>query len=99
MTMPLIRSNGSSSQYHAGPWLHTVKLQKSQVYLVEHDSSHAVLSTSDDSEGLPWHRVIRSDGRVAPRPSADEQIKRLREEHVEVVDGRVNLSRFQWTEQ
>lgn len=58
-----------------------------------------VLSTSIDSEHLPWHRVIRADGRIAPRPSADEQIRRLRAEQVDVVDGKVNLSRFQWSEQ
>lgn len=57
-----------------------------------------VLSTSGDIEDLPWHRVIRADGRIAPRPSADEQIKRLRAECIEVVDGRVDLLRFQWSE-
>ena len=58
-----------------------------------------VLSTSDDSEYLPWHRVIRADGRIAPRPSANEQIKRLQAEGIEVIEGRVDLSRFQWSEQ
>ncbi|MCY4093716.1 MAG: MGMT family protein [Gammaproteobacteria bacterium] len=57
-----------------------------------------ILSTSDDIDRLPWHRVIRADGRIAPRPSADEQIKRLQAECIEVVDGRVNLSRFQWSD-
>ena len=55
-----------------------------------------VLSQADDGENLPWHRVIRADGRIAPRPSADEQIKRLRSEKVTVIDGRVNLAEFQW---
>lgn len=58
-----------------------------------------VLSTSDDAAALPWHRVIRADGRIAPRPSAGEQIERLQAECVEVIDGRVNLSRYQWSEQ
>ena len=57
-----------------------------------------VLSNSGETDCLPWHRVIRADGRIAPRLSADEQIKRLRAECVEVINGRVNLSRFQWSE-
>ncbi|MCY3858892.1 MAG: MGMT family protein [Gammaproteobacteria bacterium] len=55
-----------------------------------------VLSTSDDSDCLPWHRVIRADGRIAPRPSAHLQMERLRAEGVAVVDGKVNLSKYQW---
>lgn len=50
-----------------------------------------VLSENTDP-GLPWHRVLRSDGRVAfPRGSThfEEQCRRLRAEGVEVVDGRV----------
>lgn len=42
--------------------------------------------------GLPWHRVVRADGRIAFVPDsaqAQEQIQRLRAEGVEVVDGRV----------
>jgi methylated-DNA-protein-cysteine methyltransferase related protein len=37
---------------------------------------------------LPWWRVVRADGRVAPHKPA-EQTTRLRAEGVEVVDGRV----------
>src|SRR5690606_9709712 len=42
--------------------------------------------------GLPWHRVLRSDGRIAfPEGSRGwrEQARRLRAEGVEVVAGRV----------
>jgi methylated-DNA-protein-cysteine methyltransferase-like protein len=42
--------------------------------------------------GLPWHRVLRSDGRVAlPEGSRGyrEQCQRLRAEGVTVVNGRV----------
>ena len=42
--------------------------------------------------GLPWHRVVRGDGRIAfPASSADaiEQVGRLLGEGVEVRDGRV----------
>lgn len=42
--------------------------------------------------GLPWHRVLRSDGRIAfPAGSEgyDEQVRRLRAEGVAVEAGRV----------
>src|SRR5689334_21592824 len=50
-----------------------------------------LLSTNDDPN-LPWHRVLRSDGRIAFPAGSDgfvEQTARLRAEGVEVVDGRV----------
>ena len=50
-----------------------------------------VLSNNDDPT-LPWHRVLRSDGRIAfPSDSEGyaEQIQRLRAEGVAVEGGRV----------
>ena len=50
-----------------------------------------VLSGNTDP-GLPWHRVLRSDGRIAlPEGSREhrEQCRRLRSEGVTVVNGRV----------
>ncbi len=50
-----------------------------------------VLSENDDPQ-LPWHRVLRSDGRIAlPTGSAgfDRQVERLRAEGLMVVAGRV----------
>ena len=50
-----------------------------------------LLSLNDDPR-LPWHRVLRSDGRIAfPRESVQfvEQSQRLRAEGVQVLDGRV----------
>ena len=44
--------------------------------------------------GLPWHRILRSDGRIAfPKDSPDflHQSQRLRAEGVDVRDGRVRL--------
>jgi alkylated DNA nucleotide flippase Atl1 len=41
-----------------------------------------------DGDDLPWHRVLRADGRCAPH-LAREQLARLRAEGVAVVDGRV----------
>lgn len=46
--------------------------------------------------GLPWHRVIRADGRIAfPAGSVEwvEQSERLRAEGVQVIEGRVKLVR------
>lgn len=37
---------------------------------------------------LPWWRVVRSDGRLAPHKPRDQQ-RRLRAEGVDVVGGRV----------
>ena len=53
-----------------------------------------ILSESDG--GLPWHRVLRSDGRIAFPPGSpdfDEQVQRLRAEGVRVENGRVKLRR------
>lgn len=43
---------------------------------------------------LPWHRIVRSDGRIAFPPGSPEfheQCQRLRAEGVDVVAGRVRL--------
>lgn len=50
-----------------------------------------LLSENDDPD-LPWHRVLRSDGRIAmPQGSTgfEEQTRRLRAEGVPVEQGRV----------
>lgn len=54
-----------------------------------------ILSENADPK-LPWHRVLRSDGRIAfPEGSKGyrEQSQRLRAEGVTVVKGRVRLPR------
>ncbi len=54
-----------------------------------------VLGENADPQ-LPWHRVLRSDGRIAfPEGSAGfrEQCQRLRSEGVSVVRGRVQKLR------
>jgi len=51
-----------------------------------------VLSMNADP-ALPWHRVLRADGRIAfPEGSAQwrEQVQRLRAEGLEVRGGRVS---------
>ena len=52
-----------------------------------------ILSENDDSM-LPWHRVLRSDGRIAfpvDSPGFVEQCQRLRVEGVDVRNGRVRM--------
>ena len=54
-----------------------------------------VLSTNTDRT-LPWHRVVRSDGRIAFPEGSDgfrEQSRRLRSEGVAVSNGRVLMAR------
>ncbi len=54
-----------------------------------------VLSTNADPK-LPWHRVLRSDGRIAfpvGSPEHDEQVQRLRAEGVVVEGGKVRGQR------
>jgi len=46
---------------------------------------------------LPWHRVLRAGGALAPREGAREQRRRLRAEGVPLDRaGRVDLARFRW---
>jgi methylated-DNA-protein-cysteine methyltransferase-like protein len=52
-----------------------------------------VLSTNEDAT-LPWHRVVRADGRIAFPPGSKgfrEQQRRLRAEGVRVTTGRVRM--------
>lgn len=50
-----------------------------------------ILATNTDP-GLPWHRVVRADGRIAfpvDSPAWHQQVERLRAEGVAVSGGRV----------
>ena len=52
-----------------------------------------VLAQNDDP-ALPWHRIVRSDGRIAfptGSPGFEEQTRRLRGEGVELRNGRVRI--------
>ena len=54
-----------------------------------------LLSRSDDPD-LPWHRVLRSDGRIAFPPDSTgfrEQQRRLQAEGITVRNGRVHGQR------
>lgn len=52
-----------------------------------------VLGQNEDP-AVPWHRILRSDGRIAFPPGSpgfEEQARRLRAEGVEVRNGRVRI--------
>lgn len=52
-----------------------------------------ILSENPDPH-LPWHRILRSDGRIAFPPGSmesREQAQRLRAEGVQVENGRVRM--------
>ena len=55
-------------------------------------AARAVGNILSRSEGLPWWRVVRSDGRLVARHGA-EQRSRLEKEGVRVVNGKVALKR------
>ncbi|WP_375499688.1 MGMT family protein [uncultured Jatrophihabitans sp.] len=48
-----------------------------------------------DGGTVPWHRVVRVDGSLAPH-LLDEQRQRLLSEGVRFVGARVDLTRFRW---
>ena len=48
---------------------------------------------------VPWHRVIRSSGRIAFEPGSaafDEQSKRLLKEDVAIIGGRIDMRKYRW---
>lgn len=50
---------------------------------------------------LPWHRILRADGRIAfPKGSKpyQQQIRRLRQEGVTVIGGEVDLQSHRWVD-
>lgn len=56
-----------------------------------------VLRDAPAALALPWHRVLRSDGRIAFPPGSRghaEQARRLRAEGVRVANGRVAAAGF-----
>ncbi|MEO5629447.1 MAG: MGMT family protein [Thermomonas sp.] len=56
----------------------------------------ARLLANHSGTGLPWHRILRSDGRIAfptDSPGFLEQAQRLRAEGVDVRVGRVRMPR------
>ncbi|HWM29672.1 MAG TPA: methylated-DNA--[protein]-cysteine S-methyltransferase [Woeseiaceae bacterium] len=59
---------------------------------------YALKHVPDDLE-VPWHRVIRSSGRLAFDDNTrafKRQVKRLSMEDVPVLKGRVNMRKYRW---
>lgn len=59
------------------------------------------LHRNPDPETIPCHRVVNARGELAEAfafGGAGRQAELLMSEGVEVVDGRVDLERFRWTE-
>ena len=55
------------------------------------------LRTLPEGSRLPWHRVLKANGEISPRPSAGTQRRRLGREGVRFdARGRVDLSRYGW---
>lgn len=57
------------------------------------------LGKAPDRMTLPWYRVLNAQGRISiPKGSRvrDEQIRRLTDEGVVVVDGCVDMRRYHW---
>ena len=57
------------------------------------------LAKAPDRGSLPWHRILKTDGKIAlPVGSTGrkEQIRRLEEEGVLVEKERVDMKKFQW---
>src|SRR5579859_4633965 len=59
------------------------------------------LGALEDDRGIPWHRVVNSDGKISARdyPEAVETQRALLEREKVAFDarGRIPLDRFQWT--
>lgn len=59
----------------------------------------SLLKQLPPNSSLPWHRVINAQGRISLPPDSPEglaQMRRLRDEGVTVVDGKISLARFGW---
>lgn len=57
------------------------------------------MSQLPDKSKLPWHRVINSQGKISlppGSPSHDEQIKRLKAEGIEVINGKIKMSVYRY---
>lgn len=50
-------------------------------------------------QGVPWHRVINSQGKISFAPGTDkfqQQLDLLQDEQVVVIGGKIKLKDFQW---
>lgn len=52
-----------------------------------------------ENHDVPWHRVIQTTGKIAfdlGTPQYDEQKKRLLQENVAVISGRIDMQKYRW---
>lgn len=52
-----------------------------------------------DGHDVPWHRVVQASGKIAfdkATPAFKEQSKRLLEEDVPVLNGRIDMQKYRW---
>ena len=57
------------------------------------------LRSLPEGHNVPWHRVLRASGRIAFQKGSRgyrEQRKRLLEEGIAVIAGRVDMQRYRW---
>lgn len=54
-----------------------------------------ILSGLPPNTGLPWHRVVNSQGKIT-NPAKDRQQSRLAQEGVTLINGRVSLKVYGW---
>lgn len=62
----------------------------------------SVLRDLPQDSRLPWHRVLRADGRIAFADNSKafhEQVARLRGEGIDVLNGRVDMRRYGYRQQ
>ena len=57
-----------------------------------------ILHSSSGKYGLPWHRVINSQGRISLRTgdSFEMQKAMLESEGIQVIEDKIDLAKFQW---
>ncbi len=55
-----------------------------------------ILHSQSNKHSLPWHRVVRKDGVIAPRPGSEEQAALLAGEGIRVSGGRINMEKYGW---
>lgn len=56
--------------------------------------------TAEECEGLPWHRVVAKNGYISALKLGDKgrlQKLLLEEEGFEIIDDRVDIKRFLWS--
>lgn len=58
-----------------------------------------VLHVNPDPENIPCYRVVTKEGKVSEAfafGGGNEQIRLLQMEGIEVIDGKVNMRKYQW---